>query len=189
MSNTNKINWTIQPLELPKILKRCSKCGQEAYFINSEKFRVNANKKHLDIWLIYQCESCKSTYNLTVHERISPRDLSNEHLEQFMRNDKALAGQIGFDSALHARNKVFLDLSEVPIAIVGDIPNESEATLIEIECTVALGLRADKVLSQKLSVSRASIKQHILEGRIKRIDGKDLLKEKMKGTIEVLLAR
>lgn len=188
MNFANKIIWTIQPLELPKVLKRCSKCGQEAYFINSEKFRVNANKKHLDIWLIYQCESCKSTYNLTVHERISPKDLPNEHLEQFMRNDKALASQIGFDSALHARNKVFLDLSEVPIAIVGDIPQVLTKTVVEIHCRYPLGLRVDKILSQKLNVSRASIKQQIIDGHMTSVEGKDLLKERMKGNIEIAFA-
>ncbi|WP_084023929.1 DUF1062 domain-containing protein [Clostridium taeniosporum] len=40
-----------------------NKCNEKIHYINSGKFRVNANKNNIDIWLIYQCEKCKSTWN------------------------------------------------------------------------------------------------------------------------------
>jgi hypothetical protein len=50
------------PQGTPKVVKNCPKCGGGSHFINTKKFRVNANKKYLDIWLIYQCEKCKFIY-------------------------------------------------------------------------------------------------------------------------------
>ena len=65
MNYLRKIEWTIIPDTTPQVRRNCPKCGEKAHFINSEKFRVNANGSHIDIWLIYQCNQCKSTWNMT----------------------------------------------------------------------------------------------------------------------------
>ena len=43
--------WEIQFLSLPHILKHCKKCGKKMAFTCSEQFRINAQRKYLDIWL------------------------------------------------------------------------------------------------------------------------------------------
>ena len=135
MSYLKHVHWTIEPLELPQVIKHCSKCGQGAHFTNSEKFRVNANKKNLDIWLIYHCNKCKSTYNLTVYERIAPTELSTNELERYMTNNKALAKQVGFNQALHFKNKVSLDLAAVPFEVSGNPVSLEDSTSITIKCS------------------------------------------------------
>ena len=44
-------------------------------FISTRRFRVNANKNKLDVWLIYQCKKCKHTLNIPIYERVSPQKI------------------------------------------------------------------------------------------------------------------
>ena len=68
-----KIIWKIEPLGLPLVLRHCKKCGKTAEFICSGQFRVNAQRKYLDIWLIYKCAKCDTTWNAAVYSRVSPQ--------------------------------------------------------------------------------------------------------------------
>jgi len=87
------------------IFHRCSKCGKKKRFVNTGKFRVNANGRHVDVWLIYQCEKCKKTWNLTVYERKSPDRIAAEEYQRFLDNDFELAAQYGNDISFLKRNK------------------------------------------------------------------------------------
>lgn len=179
LENIKKITWTVVPEGQPRVIKRCSKCGADASFANTGKFRVNANKKHLDIWLIYACEACKSTYNLSVYERIKPQDLPNTLLEKYMRNDQDLASEVGFDLGLHNRNQVKLDLEHLNYSVEGEIPEGEGEVLLEIKCSHPLEVRLDKILSQKLGISREQVKKRALKGEWISLNSSSLLKEKM----------
>ena len=48
--------------------------GARRPFISSDRFRVNANKQRLDVWLIYRCGCCEQPWNLAVHERARPSE-------------------------------------------------------------------------------------------------------------------
>ena len=75
MSYLKGETWTLTPVSSYKIIRNCPKCGTRSLFQSTGNFRINANKKCVDIWLIYQCEKCRSTYNLTIFERVSPKKL------------------------------------------------------------------------------------------------------------------
>ena len=81
MSCLKKVGWYIAPITLPSVNKNCPKCGHNARFVNTEKFRVNANKNRLDVWLIYQCNHCKSTWNMTIYEH--PRRFQGRNTNYF----------------------------------------------------------------------------------------------------------
>ena len=89
-----------------KILHRCSGCGKKKTFVNTGKFRVNANGNRVDVWLIYQCEKCRHTLNLTIYERKRPEKISQEEYQLFLDNDKELAISYGNDKSFLKRNKV-----------------------------------------------------------------------------------
>ena len=78
-----------------KVFHRCGGCGKKQEFINSGKFRVNANGNCVDVWLIYRCKKCKHTWNLTVYERISPKKIPKELYEKFLSNDEETAYAYG----------------------------------------------------------------------------------------------
>lgn len=89
-----------------KILHKCSGCGKKMYFVNTGRFRVNANGNKVDIWLIYQCARCKHSLNLTVYERRKPNRIPQEEYRRFLENDEDLALQYGNDKAFLKRNRV-----------------------------------------------------------------------------------
>lgn len=89
-----------------KVFHKCSGCGKKMHFVNTGKFRVNANGSHVDVWLIYRCVKCKHSLNLTIYERIKPNRISQEQYRQFLENDTDLAYQYGNDKAFLKRNRV-----------------------------------------------------------------------------------
>lgn len=94
--------------EFIKIYHRCGGCGKKQEFLNSGKFRVNANGNRVDVWLIYRCKKCKHSWNLTIYERRKPSKISSEEYELFMENDFELANQYGNDIEFLKRNNAEL---------------------------------------------------------------------------------
>lgn len=105
MSYRKKIEYGNIAKQSFKIYYRCAKCRCKKKFINTGKFRVNANGHKLDVWLIYQCEKCKHTYNLSIYERISPFKVPEEEYKKFMENDEELALLYGRNKELFMKNK------------------------------------------------------------------------------------
>lgn len=180
MQEMRQLAWVIHSSGYPTLLKYCPKCGRENHYHNSEKFRVNANKKNLDIWLIYSCKDCADTYNLTIFERIKPHNLSPEHLEGFMTNHPALVWQYAYDAALHKRAHLKLDYSQLTLRIEGALPEPGQTYHVSIEAVQPLDLRLDWLLSQKLDLSRSQIKQLADSGRIALTEGTAKALEKQK---------
>lgn len=172
MRYLNQIKWEITPITLPTVTKVCPKCSKQADYINTEKFRVNANKKSLDIWLIYQCSKCKSTLNLTLFERIHPKDLDANCHQLFLNNDSNLAREYGFNRSIHSKNNIVLNLDTVDYRIDGPTFNmeTTQEMTIEISCQYPLDLRLDTVLSKKLDCSRSHIKKLFEESQIQSAD-------------------
>ena len=79
----------------PRVMFRCGGCGKKQEFVNSGRFRVNANGKSVDVWLIYRCKKCKHSKNLTIYERTNPGRIPMELFECFMNNDMDAAMEYG----------------------------------------------------------------------------------------------
>jgi len=88
-----------------KVYHRCGGCGRKRQFINTGRFRVNANGKNVDVWLIYQCIKCKHSWNLTIYERKQPSKIPADEYQKFLENDEVLAYRYGNDMAFLKRNK------------------------------------------------------------------------------------
>ena len=80
-----------------RVYHRCGGGGKKQEFVNSGKFRVNANGKSVDVWLIYRCKKCKHSWNLTIYERTKPGKISTELFEAFLENDHDTAMLYGRD--------------------------------------------------------------------------------------------
>lgn len=104
MSYANRERRTTAQVRACAILRRCGGCGKKRAFVCSGKFRVNANGRRLDIWLIYRCEKCGHTLNVPIYERVPPERLEPETYEGFLENDPELcmkyAGNRGFLKSL-----------------------------------------------------------------------------------------
>ncbi len=132
----------------------------------SGKFRVNANQRRLDVWLVYRCGVCERTWNCTIFERVRPEDISPEDLAGFHGNAEALARRWAFDAAMLRR------AGARPEAVEGfEVVGLRGAALpararIRLSVEVPLGLRLDRVLSAGLDVPRARLKKLVASGAV-----------------------
>lgn len=87
-----------------RVFHRCGGCGKKKEFVNSGRFRVNANGNQVDVWLIYRCIKCKHSWNLTIYERKCPGKIPAEEYQKFLDNDEELASAYGSDLAFLKKN-------------------------------------------------------------------------------------
>jgi hypothetical protein len=179
MSYIRKIEYNIIPEESFRILRNCSGCGCKAVFHSTNCFRINANGNKIDIWLIYQCEKCKHTNNLTVYERRRPDSISQQEYEKYLSNCHELAFEYGTDSQFFSRNKAEVDWSNIKYIIKmqeGMIEGSDKlfykGDLLVIENSYALKIRNDKVASEVLGLKKSRIKALMESGVISVTENK-----------------
>src|SRR5262249_21697673 len=90
MLAVREVVWTVVPVSVAEVVRHCRRCGGDRPFVSSEKFRVNASGRRLDGWRLYRCARCDETWNLPLHERVTPESLGLR-LEAYHRNDATLA--------------------------------------------------------------------------------------------------
>lgn len=175
MSYSQILNFNITLSKSLKIVQACQKCGCKQLFINTNRFRINANKNRLDIWLIYQCEKCRHTRNLTVYERKTPAQIDRKEYELFCANDLSLAQKYGKNKEFFAKNNAPIAWNEVKYDYVspdGKTPTEMEpqlksAKIIIVKDVYRLGIREEKVAADVLLLSRSKVKKLISEEKLK----------------------
>lgn len=183
MHYKKRIVLEIIPDSSPDILRNCSKCGEKSNFSNTGKFRVNANGNCIDVWLIYACSQCKTTYNLTIYDRIAPSKLSKEEYLKFSANETNLAMHYGWNNQILQRNKAETDLENITYQVHEKLlemqenpqnmdyrEGDRQATLIKINCHYPLKIRVDRFLSEYLHYSRTRIKQFMDDQKIRQVD-------------------
>jgi Protein of unknown function (DUF1062) len=95
----------------PAIRRRCRTCHSTEYRTQG-RFRVNANHKLLDVWLLALRVQCGQTVKLTVLERVHVRSIEPAMLSGFHDNVPALAAKLLADPQLAHRNDVVLDWAD-----------------------------------------------------------------------------
>ena len=98
------IRWRVAAAGAPTALRPCGACGAEAAFASTGQFRVNAQKKRLDVWLVYRCTTCGSVWNCAVTSRRGAKSLDGGLLERFSGNDPELALACALDVSLLKHN-------------------------------------------------------------------------------------
>ena len=169
-------HWCAKPKELPQVLKYCGRCGRKTAFVCSGNFRVNAQKKALDVWLIYKCAACDTTWNMEIFSRVAPHALEKELYEGFLKNDSALAARYAYDKMLLQKNHAEADFDAIPFEVEGDTPKAGpQPAPITVALTCAFGARLDRLLAQKLTLSRTEVQRLTQAGEI-RLVGDDAAK-------------
>lgn len=169
-----KIVWTLRCDTLPAAVHYCKKCGTKTEFVCSEQFRVNAQKKCLDIWLIYKCSTCDTTWNAAVCSRVTPQSLDPVLLNGFHANDRSLAAQYAANSSFLQKNGAEIQVSEYTID--GEWFHLGEAVELEINSSILLPIRVSAIIRKKLSLSQKQYACLISSGVLKCSTGQDLLK-------------
>ena len=150
---------------LPRFEKVCPRCGS-AFYENSGCFRVNANGKRLDIWLVCRCEHCKSIWNLSVAERINQTALDPKDYQKYLKNDGSFVLKHVFDPAFLANNRAVLNLDSIELSLSGDCPQKNEACEVTVSCTYPLPLPTGRIIAQILDVSLSRARRMQISGTL-----------------------
>lgn len=135
------------------------------------------HKKVLDIWLIYKCIHCKTTWNSTIYSRVSPQKLGVNFLEQFSCNDKNLAMQYAMNISLLQKNGAKI---KMPVyQIIGEDVILGEPISIKIQSQYVLSLKVSSILRMKLGISQREFDNLLLNNHIQCNLGQDLKKCKL----------
>lgn len=186
MDYSKTTEYIIKPVSACKLIRNCSGCGRKEKFVSTGNFRVNANGNQIDVWLIYQCEKCKHTYNLTVYERVRPGRIPGELYQAFLANDSKMALKYGTDNGLFGRNRAEVDSKGPEYILEAFEAQESQGVLplsnkilhedkgaedtqrrrIIIHNPYNLSVRIDKLLTEILGISRTQTRKFIKEEKI-----------------------
>ena len=165
-----KALWVIRELGLPAIIKACASCGSARHHPTG-KFRVNANGKLLDVWLLIRCELCGRTAKIPVRERSYVRALDSERLLKFENNDPAMVRELAMDAALARKAAYHLDWggtweleTEMPSR---ELERADPAPLrVIIRFELPAPIRVEKLLMTGFGLSRPAVRGMVESGRI-----------------------
>ncbi|HEY2639484.1 MAG TPA: DUF1062 domain-containing protein [Streptosporangiaceae bacterium] len=166
-----KALWVIRELGLPAIVKACVTCGSTPHHPTG-KFRVNANSKLLDVWMLINCEQCDRTSKIAIHERINVRALENERLVMFEKNEPAMVRHLAMDASLASRAGYRLDWSGT-WELETDMPfyelERADPAPLEVVIRFELPapIRVEKLLMAGFGLSRSSARGMVNSGRIR----------------------
>lgn len=158
--------WLVYATGPPLIRRRCLRCTSSTYRAHGT-FRVNANGKLLDVWLLARCVGCGKTINLTVLERVHVRAIDPLTLTRFHDNDIELAAKLLEDPALLRRNGVTLDwdgawaLQKPPVDVA-----QAEVIDTSVRFVQRIRIRLTTLLSVGLDVSRSEVRRLIAAGSL-----------------------
>ncbi|MDK0520119.1 DUF1062 domain-containing protein [Streptomyces sp. ML-6] len=173
-------NWVVIPTRLPLVLRRCHTCAAEL-FRASGKFRVNANHKLIDVWLLVLCTSCGETAKLTVRERVNVRSVRPDLLDRLHANDLGLTAELLQDPAVLRRNRIALDWAgawrletDGPVR-PDDGATDDGATDVSVRFAARIPVRPVRLIAEGCGLPRAEVERLIAEGKLvsaARLSGK-----------------
>ncbi|MBG0564794.1 DUF1062 domain-containing protein [Actinoplanes sp. NEAU-A11] len=167
--------WLVCPTGLPLIRRRCLSCTSARYRAHG-KFRVNANHKLLDVWLLALCVGCGETVKLTVLERVHVRTIDPSTLTRFHDNDVELAATLLHDPGLPRRNGVALDWDGAwTVRRTAVDVSQAEVLDVSVRFVRPIPVRLTTLLSAGLEVSRSEVRRLVAAGDLsstRRLSGR-----------------
>ena len=170
---------------VPTAVRYCKRCNTKTKFVSSGAFRVNGQKKSLDVWLIYKCSICDTTWNLTVLSRVAPRTIHAKLLHGFHSNDSDLVMRYASDAALVRRSGA--EPCQPEFEIIGADVLCDESVRVCLTPEHPLDIKAQAALRQKLGLSRRDFDNLLSNGNLVCVSGHDLKKCKLLSEVVVEL--
>ena len=168
-------NWVVTPTCLPTVLRRCHVCASQHFQANG-KFRINANHKLLDAWLLVLCTGCGETAKLTIFERAKVRSVRPDLLDRMHDNDPSLAAELLQDPVVQRRNRIALDWAGAWRLDTGGSDHlDREAVDVSVSFAARIPVRPVRLIAEGCGLSRAEVERLIAEGKlvsVVRLSGK-----------------
>lgn len=154
------------PTCLPTVLRRCHACASERFRANG-KFRVNANHKLLDAWLLVLCTACGDTAKLTVLERTHVRSVRPELLDRLHDNDLGLTAELLQNPVVRRRNRIALDWAGAWRLDTGGSDHlDREVIDVSVRFAARIPVRPLRLIAEGCGLSRAEVERLAGEGKL-----------------------
>ena len=188
------ITWKVKVKNTPLLIKKGSHCDSDRFYC-SDKFRMNAQKKNIDVWLIYRCVKCDNTCNLTLLSRSKPDLIDKTLFQSFSMNDKDAAWKYAFSTEMERKNNLRLDYGSVEYEVVPDTSLEdllnlsNEVIKIYIKCEFEFDLKLSSLIRRCFSLSANQVKRMFDDGIITISGNKPPQKHKVKDGDMILIQK
>ena len=154
--------WVVRRTRLPLLSVRCVDCPARSATTGRGRFRVNANGKLLDVWLLVRCVSCDRTSKLAVHERTPVRSLDPALLEGYHLNDPALVAATLLDPQFAPRLGLTLDWHDAWRLDAPPAPLDEEwPTRVAVGFEDPVPVRPDRLIAHGLRLSRNEVRRRV----------------------------
>lgn len=150
--------WRVRPLAPPAWPERCGACGHPR-FESTGRFRVNANGRRHDVWLLYRCPACGAGRKRRTLHRV--RDAPGG----------ACLDPYRLDDPERALAEAFRLGGVTPVPYVVERPSlpPSGRCVARIDQPHFCGLRWDRFLARELGGSRSRVVRAFESGDV-RVD-------------------
>ena len=108
--------WEVRVKNTPLLKRKCNHCDSNKFYC-SDKFRMNAQKRNIDIWLIYRCLICDNRFNMSIFSRTKTESINKHLFTKFSENNVEAAWKYAFSREISQKNRVELDFSSVEFDI------------------------------------------------------------------------
>ncbi|WP_433440303.1 DUF1062 domain-containing protein [Nonomuraea sp. CA-141351] len=153
--------WTVRRTRLPLLALRCVDCRSGLASTGDGKFRVNANGKLLDVWLLVACVSCDRTSKITVHDRVPVRYVDPILLEGYFGNSSALVARVLLDPLIARRNRFALEWDSCWELLAPSPPESPWPVQVSVIFDDPVPLRPERLIAQGLGISRGEIARRV----------------------------
>lgn len=177
-----KVTWTVTPVGYQRIAKRCPSCKIKRDFTPSGAFRVNSQKKVLNVWSIYKCTHCDYTWNISLFSRLHVSKIDRQLHYRLMTNDAATVQHFASDIAILKRNNAELsgrpDFTVQELWPVSITAHQRVRVIVRIPRSFQVSLLS--ILKQQLMLSAGEIQRRVEAGQITGVTMKLLKSRKLK---------
>jgi hypothetical protein len=153
--------WAVRRTRLPLLVLRCVVCPSDRATIGNGKFRVNANGKLLDVWLLVHCVSCDRTSKITFHDRVPVRSLPAGLLTGYEANSPVLAVDALLDPLIARRNRFALDWDGRWELDAPPVPENPWPQHIAVTFHDPVPIRPERLIAHALGISRSETARRV----------------------------
>jgi hypothetical protein len=162
------VTWRLRQTRLPGLRGRCAACAAASTFDPTGRFRVNANGKTIDVWLLLRCQGCGQVRKVTVVERSPLRSIDPALLRRYHDNDPGLVAEVLLAAPLHQRNRLTVDWEGAWVLDADPIPGwPGRPVTVGVELVAAIPVRPLRLVADGLGISRAAAERLWADGRIR----------------------
>ncbi|QFU88568.1 DUF1062 domain-containing protein [Amycolatopsis sp. YIM 10] len=156
----------VVPTCLPLVRRRCHACAS-GRFRASGKFRVNANHKLIDAWLLVLCTGCGDTAKLTLFERMNVRSVRPDLLDRLHDNDLGLTAELLQDPVVQHRNRIALDWDNAwRLETGGSEHLDREVIDVAVRFAARIPVRPVRLIAEGCELPRAEVERLVAEGKL-----------------------